>query len=142
MVYHRILNIVPCTRQQDLVVCLYCIQQFASANPKLPILPSLNKSVLYVGQSVSICFLLQLIYNVVPISAVQQSDSVIHRLSYIIFHHGLSQKIGYSSLCYAVGPCCLSILNVIVCLYQPQTPSPSHFLSPPLWQPQVCSPRL
>ena len=50
-----------------------------------------------------------LIYNVVPISAVQQSGPVIHTyththththsLSYITFHHGLSQGTGYSSLC-------------------------------------------
>ena len=44
---------------------------------------------------------------------------------YILFHYGLSQEIGYSSLCYTVGLCCLSILNVIVCIYLPQTPSPS-----------------
>ena len=43
-------------------------------------------------------------YNIVLISAVQQSDSVI----YIVFHYGLSQNIEYSSLCYAVGLCCLS----------------------------------
>ena len=36
---------------------------------------------------------------------------------YILFHYGLSQEIGYSSLCYTVGPYCLSILNVIVCIY-------------------------
>ena len=50
-----------------------------------------------------------------PISAVQQNDSVIciyTFLFYIIFHHGLSQEIGYSALCYTVGPHCLSILNV------------------------------
>ena len=54
-----------------------------------------------------------LIYNVVPISAVQQSDSVIHTYMYIyiythththihcfLFHHGLPQETGYSSLCY------------------------------------------
>ena len=29
------------------------------------------------------------------------------------------------SLSYRLGPCCLSILNVIVCIYQPQTPRPS-----------------
>ena len=29
------------------------------------------------------------------------------------------------SLCYTVGPCCLCILNMIICIYQPQTPSPS-----------------
>ena len=33
---------------------------------------------------------------------------------YILFHYGLSQDTEYSSLCYTVGPCCLSILNVIV----------------------------
>ena len=31
---------------------------------------------------------------------------------YVLFHYGLSQEIGYSSLCYTVGPC-LSILNVL-----------------------------
>ena len=41
-------------------------------------------------------------------------------LKNILFHYGLSQEIGYSSLCYTIGPCCLSILNIIVCIYQPQ----------------------
>ena len=35
---------------------------------------------------------------------------------HILFYYGLSQDIEYSSLCYAVGPCCLSIPNVIVCI--------------------------
>ena len=39
------------------------------------------------------------------------------------FSFGLSQETGYSSQCYTVGPCCLSILNIIVCIYCPQTPS-------------------
>ena len=66
---------------------------------------------------------MQLIYNVTPISAAQQSGPVIHIyiythfLSYITFHHGLSREIRYNFLCYAVGPHCLSILNVIVCIY-------------------------
>ena len=46
---------------------------------------------------------------------------------YTLFHYGLSQEIGYSSLCYTVGRCCLSILNVIVCIYQPQTPETGCF---------------
>ena len=50
------------------------------------------------------------------ISAIQQSDSVIDILFHILFHFGLSQDIEYSSLCYTVGPCCLSILYVIVCI--------------------------
>ena len=56
------------------------------------------------------------------ISAVQQSDSLIHTYIYIyiyilfhiLFHYGLSQDIGYSSLCFTVEPCCLSILYIIV----------------------------
>ena len=47
----------------------------------------------------------------------------------VLFHYGLSQEIGSSSLCYTVGPC-LSILNVVGCIYQPQIPSPSLFLPP------------
>ena len=45
---------------------------------------------------------LQLIYSVVPLSSVQQSDSVIHIYTfffYIMFHYGLSQDIEHSSLC-------------------------------------------
>ena len=36
---------------------------------------------------------------------------------FILFSiHGLSQDIEYSSLCYTVGPCCLSILYIPVCI--------------------------
>ena len=76
------------------------------------------------------------------ISATQQSDPVTHiskfSFSYI-FHHGLYQETGYSSLCYTGGPHCPSILNIIVCIYEPQTHSPSYSLPSPPWQPQVCS---
>ena len=64
-------------------------------------------------------------------SAVQQSDPVIgyiHCLSHILFHPGLSQETGESSLCGTAGPHCLSILSIIVCLCEPQTPRPSHSL--------------
>ena len=37
--------------------------------------------------------------------------------SYVIFHHGLSQETGYSSLTYIVRPHCLFTLNVIVSIY-------------------------
>ena len=45
---------------------------------------------------------IQLIYNVVLISAVQQSDSVIYIyiLFHILFHYGSSQDIEYNSLSY------------------------------------------
>ena len=38
-------------------------------------------------------------------------------LFHILFHYGLSQDIEYSFLCYTVGPCCLSILYIIVCIW-------------------------
>ena len=51
-------------------------------------------------------------YSVVLISAEQQADWVAHVpvLFRVIFRYGLSQDIEYSSLCYAAGPCCLSLL--------------------------------
>ena len=49
------------------------------------------------------CFCLMevyLIYSVVLISAVHQSDSLIYTLLFMYyFHHGLLQDINYSSLC-------------------------------------------
>ena len=54
-----------------------------------------------------------------------------HSFFYIIVHHVLSQDIGYNSLCCTVGPHYLSILNIIVYICQPQTPTPPHSLPPP-----------
>ena len=74
-----------------------------------------------------------LIYNVVPISPVQQTDSVIHIGIYFLKYSFLLWSIPgdwIEFLRYAGGLCCSSILNVIVCIYQPQTCSPS--LSLPL----------
>ena len=48
-----------------------------------------------------------------------------------IFHHVLTQVTGHSSWCCTVGSHYLSVLNVIVCIYQPQTPHPSPSVSPP-----------
>ena len=61
--------------------------------------------------------------NVVLISAVQQSDSVIHTCMYldmlfhVLFHYGLSQDIEYSSLYYTVRSGCLPVLYIIVFIY-------------------------
>ena len=57
-----------------------------------------------------------LIYNIVLVSDIQQSDSVIHIyiLFQILFDYGLLQDIEYSSLCCTVGPYSLSILYIIV----------------------------
>ena len=43
--------------------------------------------------------------------------------------YGLSQEIGYNSLCYTIRPGYIPILYIIVCIYQPPNPSPSCFLS-------------
>ena len=59
-----------------------------------------------------------MINNVVIVSGVQQSDSVIHIhvsiLFQILFPFRLLHHIGQNSLCYTVGPCCLSILNIML----------------------------
>ena len=73
---------------------------------------------------------MQLIYNVVLISGVQQSDPVMYLyiFFYILFHYDLSQDIEYSSLCCTVGPCCWSSLHIIVCIPKlPIQPSPISF---------------
>ena len=51
------------------------------------------------------------------VSGIQQSDSVIHTYISIFFPYRLLQNIEYSSLCYKVGPCGLSILYIVVCIY-------------------------
>ena len=56
---------------------------------------------------------------------VQPSDLVlnINLLFQILFHYGLLQDIDYTSLCYIVGACCLSILYIVVCVYESKTPN-------------------
>ena len=55
---------------------------------------------------------------------------------HILFHYGLSQDTKYSSLCYTVGPCCLSILYIKAYIFEPQPPTPS--LERFLWRPPWC----
>ena len=40
----------------------------------------------------------------------------IYILFSIFFHYSLLEDIDYSSLCYTVNPCCLSILYMVVCI--------------------------
>ena len=72
----------------------------------------LKKFLFYIG--------VELINNVVLVSGVQQIDSVIHIhvsiLLQILFHHRLLQDIEYSPLYYTVGPCCFSILYIVMCI--------------------------
>ena len=70
----------------------------------------------------------ELIYNIMLVSGVQQSDSdiyicicvcvcvYIYILFQILFPYRLLQNIQYSSLCYTVNPHCLSILYIVVCI--------------------------
>ena len=61
--------------------------------------------------------------SIVLALCIQQSDSVIYVYVYIyilfqiIFHFKLLQDIEFSSLCYRVYPCCLSILYIVVYIY-------------------------
>ena len=64
-----------------------------------------------------------MIYNVVSISAVQQSDFF---FSYYLPLCSIPRD------CYTVKSHCLAILNAIVCIYSPQTPCPSPSIPFPL----------
>ena len=74
----------------------------------------------------------QLINNVLVDSGEYQKGSAIHIHVSNLLQTPLSSKlphnIAHSSLCYIVGPCWLSILNIAVCTCQSQTP----YLSLPL----------
>ena len=63
-----------------------------------------------------IFFEVQLICNIVLTSATQRRGSVMRvcGLFHILFSYGLWQDIEYSFLRLTVGPCCLSILYIIV----------------------------
>ena len=69
----------------------------------------------------------QLIYNVVLVSGVQQSESVMHihisTLFQIVFPYRSLQSTEQSSLCCTVGLYQLSILNIVVCICQSQSPN-------------------
>ena len=62
---------------------------------------------------------------------IHSGESVIHIsiLFQTVFLHRLLQNIEYSSLCYTVGPCWLSILYTVVCVCSSQSPNLS--LPPP-----------
>ena len=83
--------------------------------------------VLYLSLFYIIFIGVQLIYNVVLVSGVQQSESAIHihisTLFQILFPYRSLQSIEQSSLCYAVGPYQLSILYIVARIYQSQSPN-------------------
>ena len=59
----------------------------------------------------------QLTYNTVLVSGIQNSDSVFLQ---IIFYYRLLQDNLYNSLCYTVYSCCSSLLHVVVSIYKSQ----------------------
>ena len=65
------------------------------------------------------CTVVQPINNVVLVSGEQQRDSAIHTHVSILLQTPLPSRLPQnseqSSMCYTVGPCWLSILNIAVC---------------------------
>ena len=87
----------------------------------------------------------QLLYNVVLVSAIQQSESAtrihISPLPWISFPFRSPESTEQSSLCYTVCSHQLSVLYIVLYICQSQSPNPSHPLFPP-WYPYICSLRL
>ena len=72
------------------------------------------------GQLFFFSFTEVMIYNVVLMSAVRQSDSVVRAYTfffYVLSHDGLSQDTEYSSLCYTIGSFHPSIPYMIECFH-------------------------
>ena len=67
-----------------------------------------------------------MINNVVIVSGGQQRGSVIHiqvsTLPQTPLPSRMPHNIEQSSVCYTVGPCWLSILNIAMCICPSQTP--------------------
>ena len=94
----------------------------------------------------SLCFPcywpLSLVHSILLVSGIEHSDYVIYKCAYIyiysvetLSHYRLLQDIGYSFLCYTVGPCWFSILSIIMCLFYPQPPHLPLLPTFPLWLP-------
>ena len=64
-------------------------------------------------------------------SRVTQLYTYIYSFFNIPFHYDLSQETEYSSLCYTVEPCSVSILNVIIVLHLCKAHLKCHFLLVP-----------
>ena len=79
----------------------------------------------------------ELINNGVLVSGVEPSDSVTHVhvsvLLQILFPFRLLQNIEQRPLCYTVGPCWLSILNIAMYTCQSQTLNLSLSPTLPPW---------
>ena len=72
----------------------------------------------------------QLIYNIVLVPGVQQAvQFYIYFIFQILFLYSLFQDIEQSPLCSTVGPCYLSILYIVVCIFSFQTPNLSLLIS-------------
>ena len=56
-----------------------------------------------------------MIYNGVLVTGVQKSNSVNHKFTKYCKKNISLQGIEYSSLCYTVGPYCVSVYIVYIC---------------------------
>ena len=79
----------------------------------------------------NLCFILEYSWlTMLLVSGVQWSDSVIHTHTSILFQILFPFMLFWNiSLCCTVSPCWLSVLNIVVCICQSQTPNLSP--SPP-----------
>lgn len=89
--------------------------------------PKLTKWILYFIYFTEV----SLICNIILVSNVQNSDSIFLQ---IILHLNLLQNNSYIFLCYAIYPCYLFILCVVVCISYSHTATlPSSFPSAHWW---------
>ena len=78
--YHCILNIVPCGLQLDLAVYPFHIQNLTSANPSLPLHPSLNPSPLTTTSQFSLSAILFLFHRQVHLRLICVMFQILHKV--------------------------------------------------------------
>ena len=118
LLYLHLYNHYDFSKNNEIVISidLFIEEDFSDFLSSNKLCDTQNIKIKYLKMVLYFLIKMQLIYSVVPISAVQHSDPVIYtyiHFSYF-FHYGLSQDIKTSFLWYTLGPCCLSLLNVII----------------------------
>ena len=83
LVYHRMLNIVPCTIQQDLVVYSFSVKYLAFADPKLPIHPFPTLSLPRQLLALSMSMILLLIHIEIHLCHILDSTYKSYRMVFV-----------------------------------------------------------
>ena len=132
MVYRRILNMVSCAGQWDLIVYPSYMEELPSAHPKLPIHPSLPQ--LPFGNPMSVPTSVNLFCGYVPLCPTLDSTYKRNLTVFVflwLYHlwvHYVATELILCSWPRSIPPCMCVCVCVCVCVYAPPVLSMSWLL--------------